>query len=315
MPGEFRQPPGYIPLSPKPTPWFAGPGVILSFLIGATAARCQDVELLRPSDRDRLLVYARDTWKSMAAMADGSELPADGLRHLPNGRWEPTPKTTPTDIGAYLWSTIAAERLGIITADESHRRLGRMPRFAPSAGAQPRLLLRRHRAQDGPDAARVALPPAKIEAFISSVDNGWLAAALMIVRNARPELRDRADGLLKAMDFGFFFKPFRPEESRQLARADARPLLARPRPVRRLRPGAQHRAADLELHRHRTGPGPADALLSHGPHPRTHRTPVARSPRGSGKPTSAFASSRVITGIAACGSSRAGAAACSRPSW
>jgi hypothetical protein len=43
--------------------------------------------------------------------------------------------------------------------------------------------------------------------FLSSVDNGWLAAALMVVRNAEPALRRQADALLAPMDFGFYYNP------------------------------------------------------------------------------------------------------------
>ena len=43
---------------------------------------------------------------------------------------------------------------------------------------------------------------------LSCVDNGWLAAALIMVRNTCPPLRERADALLKPMDFGFFYDAY-----------------------------------------------------------------------------------------------------------
>ena len=43
--------------------------------------------------------------------------------------------------------------------------------------------------------------------FASSVDNGWLAAALMVVRTAEPLLRRPAERLLAGMDFGFYYDP------------------------------------------------------------------------------------------------------------
>lgn len=108
----------------------AGPGRCLLLALGlvvvlAAAAAAGERGGLEGRDREELLGYARDTWRSVAEMADGTPLPVDGLRHLPNGTWKPSPKTTPTDIGAYLWSVLAAERLGIIDAGESRRRLGR----------------------------------------------------------------------------------------------------------------------------------------------------------------------------------------------
>ena len=41
--------------------------------------------------------------------------------------------------------------------------------------------------------------------FLSSVDNGWFAAALMVVRNAEPGVADLANALLDKMNFGMYF--------------------------------------------------------------------------------------------------------------
>ncbi len=43
--------------------------------------------------------------------------------------------------------------------------------------------------------------------FASSVDNGWLASALIMVANAVPELHDRAWELATSMDFGCYYDP------------------------------------------------------------------------------------------------------------
>lgn len=43
--------------------------------------------------------------------------------------------------------------------------------------------------------------------YISSVDNGWLAVALVVIRQAFPELKTAATDLLKEMDFNAFFDP------------------------------------------------------------------------------------------------------------
>ena len=48
--------------------------------------------------------------------------------------------------------------------------------------------------------------------FLSTVDNGWLAASLIMVRNTWPSLRDQADTLLAPMNFGFFYEPFDPAD-------------------------------------------------------------------------------------------------------
>jgi hypothetical protein len=41
--------------------------------------------------------------------------------------------------------------------------------------------------------------------FLSSVDNGWFAAALMVVRNAEPGVADLANALLSKMNFGMYY--------------------------------------------------------------------------------------------------------------
>ena len=43
--------------------------------------------------------------------------------------------------------------------------------------------------------------------FLSTVDNGWLAAALLIVARAEPRLHDRAMTIERGMDFGLFYDP------------------------------------------------------------------------------------------------------------
>ncbi len=185
-------------------------GIVLMLLVSSDRgpARAGEAGSLRPADREVLRTYAKDTWKSVAAMADGRELPADGLRRLPNGSWRASPKTTPTDIASYLWSTVAAWKLAIIPEDECLRRAGTMiaslERMERVHGfffdwIDPRT---GKRLEHSPYNSR-PIPPK-----LSSVDNAWLTTALMVVRSACPSLRDRADALIRPMDFGFFYVPF-----------------------------------------------------------------------------------------------------------
>ena len=54
-------------------------------------------------------------------------------------------------------------------------------------------------------------PPsgAPLTPILSSVDNGWLATGLQIVRTQVPELAGRADALYDSMDFGLYYVPER----------------------------------------------------------------------------------------------------------
>jgi len=77
------------------------------------------------SDRDTLHGYAERTWDSFEAMTDPSSgLPADVLE----SDGAKSVQTSTTNIGAYTWSAVAAERLGIVT----HREL--VGRFSRTVG-------------------------------------------------------------------------------------------------------------------------------------------------------------------------------------
>jgi hypothetical protein len=155
---------------------------------------------------DPLLRYARDTWASMVAMTDaGSGLPADIL----NADGTTSVQTSTTNIGAYLWSTLVAERLGLIGHAETVARvgttigtLGRMERFQP--GGQFYNWYDHHTG-----AKLTTWPPTgePLTPILSSVDNGWLATGLRVVQRSVPELAARAGALFDSMDFGFYYRP------------------------------------------------------------------------------------------------------------
>jgi Putative glucoamylase/Protein of unknown function (DUF3131)/RTX calcium-binding nonapeptide repeat (4 copies) len=156
--------------------------------------------------KDSLHGYAVDTWESFVAMTDPeSGLPTDILRE--DGTR--SVQTSTTNIGAYLWSTVGAERLGIIDHDEAVSRLERtvstlegMERHDESGQF--------YNWYDHRTGEKLTVwPPSggPHEPRISSVDNGWLATGLAIVRNAVPELADRAGDLYDSMDFGFYYVP------------------------------------------------------------------------------------------------------------
>ena len=65
-----------------------------------------------------------------------------------DGAWKPTEKTSPTDIAAYLWSTLAAEDLQIIEASRGRAAPRSDAGRAGTPGARPWLLLRLVRCPD-----------------------------------------------------------------------------------------------------------------------------------------------------------------------
>jgi hypothetical protein len=160
-----------------------------------------------PAGRRHLLgEYAADTWRSFEALVvDETGLPADNV--TVNGTRSAF--TSPTNIGAYLWSTLVARDLRLISRAEAHQRIATT---ISSVAA-----LERHEESgqffnwyDPVTGEVVEIWPEDdnpVYPFLSSVDNGWLAAALLMVSNAVPELRRDALALHESMDFGFYYDP------------------------------------------------------------------------------------------------------------
>jgi len=150
--------------------------------------------------------YARDTWASFVAMTDEhSGLPADVLE----GDGSRSVQTSTTNIGAYLWSAVAAERLGIIPRAELEQRaaqtlttLEHMERHAPSGQ-----FYNWYDHRDGSKLTKWPPTGADLDPILSSVDNGWLATGLRIVERTVPSLSGRARALYDSMDFGFYYVP------------------------------------------------------------------------------------------------------------
>ena len=207
--------------------------------------------------------YAADTWRSFEMMLNpATGLPSDNVSaERVRARY-----TSPTNIATYLWSTIAARDLGLISPRQARARIDRTLTTVAS--------LDRHERSGqffnwyDPDTGQVlTVWPTngnRVYRFLSSVDNGWLAAALIMVGHAVPELAAKAEAIESEMDFGFYYDP-----SAGLLRGGAwtelppdcnvsggRRLLHVP-PLRL----TQHRAADRELHRDRARPGAGDPLL------------------------------------------------------
>ncbi len=153
--------------------------------------------------------YARNTWASLAAMTDPkSGLPADSLR----ADGTASVQTSTTNIGAYMWSAVVADRLGIITHADAVKRLKRtlhsletMERYWP--GGQF------YNWYDHRTGAKLTIWPPTGEPInppngpiLSSVDNGWWPTGLQVVANSVPEVGARAGALFSSMDFGFYYR-------------------------------------------------------------------------------------------------------------
>jgi hypothetical protein len=158
---------------------------------------------------DPLTRYAADTWRSMAALVNpGTGLPSDNI----NGALDPASRakyTSPTNVGMYLWATVSARHLGLISDRDARDRVSRT--LSTLSG------LKRHPASGQfynwydpatGDLLRIwPVDGSVVHPFLSSVDNGWLASGLLMVANDLPPLSGRAWSLLSTMDFGFYYDP------------------------------------------------------------------------------------------------------------
>lgn len=161
---------------------------------------------VQAAERDRATLdrYATATWASFVAMTDpDSGLPTDVL----NADGTRVRQTSPTNIGALMWSAVAAERLGLIGHDELvaglERTLSTLERIERFEGQY-------YNWYDYRTGEKLTTwPPTgePLTPILSSVDNAWLATGLRIVANAAPELSRRADALYDSIDFGFYYVP------------------------------------------------------------------------------------------------------------
>jgi hypothetical protein len=159
----------------------------------------------RPTANSTLHQYASDTWASFVAMTySKTGLPADSLG-VDGTR---SVQTSTTNIAAYMWSAVVAEDLHIIDRHELVSRLSttlsmleRIERHQPSGQF--------YNWYDASNGAKLTVwPPSgqPLTPILSSVDNGWLASGLRIVRGAVPPLAARAGALYDSMNFSIYYR-------------------------------------------------------------------------------------------------------------
>ncbi len=150
--------------------------------------------------------YAADTWRSFDLMLNpatglpSDNVSADGVR----ARY-----TSPTNIATYLWSTIAARDLGLISPLQARARIDRTLTTVGSLDRHDRSgqFFNWYDPNTGQVLSEWPTNGNRVYRFLSSVDNGWLAAALIMVGHAVPQLAAKAETIEREMDFGFYYDP------------------------------------------------------------------------------------------------------------
>ena len=152
--------------------------------------------------------YLRDTWKSFTAMVDpGTGLVSDNVGGDLQGSTRAA-YTSPTNIGAYLWSTVVAQDTGLISLAESRSRIRQtLATLATLEKHEPSGMF--YNWYDPKTGDKLTTWPEgnhdPVHPFLSSVDNGWLATGLLAVARSDPRLAGKANPIRSHMDFSWFY--------------------------------------------------------------------------------------------------------------
>jgi hypothetical protein len=151
--------------------------------------------------------WATDTWRSLVAMTHPKTgLPADNITEslAPGDR---SGYTSPTNIAGYLWSAVVARELGIISKAECTKRLIqtlntllRMEHHKPSG-----MYYNWYDEATGDKLTTWPTDGNRVYPFCSSVDNGWLGAALKVVMTSDKGAAPLAKRLFSRMRWDMFY--------------------------------------------------------------------------------------------------------------
>jgi len=199
--------PGALPLAlPFLALWAAAPACAY-WLSKSVVVRRRE---LLPADRDLLMEVARKTWLCFETLAGPEDhwLPADNFQEERAPRV--AHRTSPTNVGMGLLSTLAAHDLGLLPADAMVERLDRTLTTVEGLERHEGHLLNWYDTQN--------LSPL-LPRYVSTVDSGNLAGALLALAEgcrrlsgSRPDLASRlsdvasrAAALADGMNFAFLY--------------------------------------------------------------------------------------------------------------
>jgi hypothetical protein len=168
-------------------------------LVPALAQTQPGANRLSAEQQGALHRYALDAWRSLVAMTlPDTGLPADNISA--SGQLEY--HTSPTNIASSIWSTLAARDLKIIRPNEAHQSISQILNTLSDMKYHQPSGMFYHWYDPRTGALNTQMPDSRL---LPAVDNGWLATALIMVRNNVPELRDKARSILDRMHFDMFY--------------------------------------------------------------------------------------------------------------
>lgn len=171
--------------------------------ISALLAACGQLTPKPTPERQMLERTLRDTWAGMEAMRGTQPLVSDNLC-LEGTAETRSGYTSPTNIGAYLWSTIAVRDQGTISRSAAHERLAATLATLKGMERHHGFYLNWYDPATAQPLTRWPTDGNVVKPFLSTVDNAWLAVGLIMVKNAEPSLKAEAEALLNDMNWSFF---------------------------------------------------------------------------------------------------------------
>jgi len=161
-------------------------------------------ENLTPFLRQRAL----RTWASLDLFFQREEsnfFPVDRLRFSLT-ETNIFPQTKPTNIGLGILSILGAEKLQTLDSNEANRRLGLMLESLQKIETFNGFFYDWYDSKSKKKLNQWPEDGHELDLFLSSVDNAWLALALLIVAQAKPDLAELIqEEFLSKMNFDFFF--------------------------------------------------------------------------------------------------------------
>ena len=137
---------------------------------------------------------AADTWGYFRDLVDTRHhLPMNAISLAPTR--QVGDYASPTDIALYLLSVLSAYDLDLVRRDEALQRIRSTLTQLDSLAKWHQLFYNYYNTTNLQVTSQ----------YISSVDNGWLAAALIVLRQAFPELAPLCTASLDRMDFRLFY--------------------------------------------------------------------------------------------------------------
>ncbi len=176
-------------------------GYIMLFgLSGCNNIAVQNIkpDLLEPEVRYFLYEVAERTWQYLVFSAGLKGIPVDHAIIKKDQKLHKADYTSITNVGLFLMALPAAVDFGFLPPGEGDKRLGKIIAFLEAMPkSEGGLFYNYFKLKNGQ-------PDEKL--YVSSVDNAWLAAGLIIAsKTENADLKERALKLYEEMDFSRFY--------------------------------------------------------------------------------------------------------------